>query len=355
MLHTPFYNPKLSYEKNYENGPFGAFSDGKKESINFPIKQTFCGIPIRLPFGIASGPLLNARFVKSALDKGFDLPVYKTVRTIKKACHQYPNVLPVSTKSILTIEDAQKGLITKENYDEPLAITNSFGVPSFDPEIWQKDLADAVSYAENGQIVIGSFQGTSKQNGDIDSYINDFVLCAKMVKETGCKILEANLSCPNEGTSNLLCFDTERVRKIAVAIKNEIGDTPLLLKCAYYIDQIHLEDFVKKLNEIVQGFCAINTISAKVFDENGNQALPGDGRLFSGVCGSPIRWAGVDMVKRLNKIREENNYSYEIVGVGGVSSQNDFKEYKNAGADIVMCATGAMWNPYLAKEISEIK
>ena len=29
----------------------------------------------------------------------------------------------------------------------------------------------------------------------------------------------------------------------------------------------------------------------------------------------------------------------------------DFKEYRDAGADIVMTATGAMWNGYLAQEI----
>jgi dihydroorotate dehydrogenase len=41
------------------------------------------------------------------------------------------------------------------------------------------------------------------------------------------------------------------------------------------------------------------------------------------------------------------------VGVGGVTVPEDFEEYRAAGADIVMSATGAMWNPYLAKEIKE--
>ncbi len=30
----------------------------------------------------------------------------------------------------------------------------------------------------------------------------------------------------------------------------------------------------------------------------------------------------------------------------------DFLEYHKAGADLVQSATGAMWNPYLAYEIS---
>ncbi|MEK9161093.1 MAG: diguanylate cyclase, partial [Patescibacteria group bacterium] len=40
-------------------------------------------------------------------------------------------------------------------------------------------------------------------------------------------------------------------------------------------------------------------------------------------------------------------------GVGGVTRPEDYKEYRDAGADVVMSATGAMWNPYLAKEIKD--
>ena len=60
------------------------------------------------------------------------------------------------------------------------------------------------------------------------------------------------------------------------------------------------------------------------------------------------------MVKRLKKLREELGAKYEIVGVGGVTIPADFREYRDAGADVVMSATGAMWNPYLAKEIKEV-
>ena len=34
-------------------------------------------------------------------------------------------------------------------------------------------------------------------------------------------------------------------------------------------------------------------------------------------------------------------------------TSDDFFEYRNAGADFVMSATGAMWNPYLARDIKE--
>ena len=59
------------------------------------------------------------------------------------------------------------------------------------------------------------------------------------------------------------------------------------------------------------------------------------------------------MVKRLKEIREELGYKYKIIGVGGVENMDDFFEYRNNGADFVMSATGAMWNPYLAQEIKK--
>lgn len=349
MIHTPFYDPTVSYDENYKNGPYGSFIDGKVFAEKNKPSFTFLGNAISLPFGIPAGPLLNATFVNAALDKGFDMPVYKTVRSRMYPCHPLPNVLAVHIKGNLTSEMAQDTtLIADGNYTAPLGITNSFGVPSMDPDIWQPDLKDAIQYAKKGQLVIGSFQGTG--GGGVDAYISDWVTTAKLLKETGVKVVEANLSCPNEGTANVLCLDLARTKAVLVAVKNEIGNLPLLIKGAY-MNQAYLEKFVSELSPIVQGFSVINTIAAAVVDTDGNQALPGNGRLRSGICGAPIKWAGLDMVKRLNDLRQKTGGKYMIVGVGGVMNAKDFEDYRMNGADVVMSATGSMWNPYLAQEI----
>jgi dihydroorotate dehydrogenase len=354
MLHSPYYDPEKSYEDNFDKGPFGDFVDGKKyKNIDEP-KYKFFNFPTYLPFGIPAGPLLNGKFVKAALDKGFDIVTYKTVRSKQYPCSEWPNVLGIKVNGNLTLELAEKGIIGKHEYKEPLSITNSFGVPSFDPEFWQKDLKETVEYAKKGQLVIGSFQGTTNPEHDSAKYIQDFVKLARMVKETGVKILEVNLSCPNEGTSHLLCFDLERTKEIVEAIKNEIGNTPLIIKIAYFQQQEQLEKLVNYVGKIVNGISAINTIPAKIFDERGNQALPGNNRLRSGVCGSPIKWAGLEMVKRLKKLKEKNNLFFSIIGVGGVMNKKDYDNYIGNGADAVMSATGSMWNPYLAQELKKI-
>lgn len=348
----PFYDPEKSYEDNFKDGPFGAFSElDVFKNAGKPTYELF-GNKLFLPFGIPAGPLVNGTYVKAALDKGFDIPVYKTVRTKKYPCHAWPNVLAVHPEGDLTLEQAENGLVADAHYTEPLSITNSFGVPSFDPDFWQKDLANAVSYAKEGQVVVGSFQGTA-HGGSVDAYIQDFVDAARLVKETGAKILTANLSCPNEGTAHLLCFDIERAQKVVDAIKNEIGNTPLLIKAAYFKENDALEKFVKQVASLADGITAINTIPSEIKNAQGEQALPGKGRAYSGVCGASIKWAGLSMVRRLAALREKLGMDFRIVGSGGVMNFADYAEYREAGANAVLSATGAMWNPLLAQEIKK--
>lgn len=354
---VPFYDPDLSYEENYQRGPFGAFAVAKRApGLGDDPQHTFLGLPVTLPFGIPAGPLLNGRFVKAALDLGYDLPVYKTVRTRKWASHAWPNVLAVEATGDL--HPTTNRLRGHGDYSgDALSITNSFGVPSMDPDVWQPDMADAVAHARPGQVVIGSFQGTQAEHGGgVREYIADFALGARLVRETGVRMTEVNLSCPNEGTAHLLCFDAERATAVVKAIKAELGDVKLLAKIAYFADDQALHKLLAGIGPVVDGVVAINTIPAEVVNDAGDQALPGEGRLRSGVCGSGIRWAGLAMTERLVRLREELGMQFAVVGVGGVSSAADYALYRVAGADAVMSATGAMWNPMLAQQIkSEVR
>ena len=352
MAQTPFYDPSKTYDENYEQGPFGAFADDKRVERKGEPNVEFLGQTVFLPFGIPAGPLLNSAFCSAAFAKGFDLVTYKTVRTRQLPCHPLPNIVPLSVEGDLTPEKVASGpLMTKASYDEPLSITNSFGVPSQTVDVWQEDMAKAVKAAGKGQVLIGSFQGTKTETGSSEAFVADYALAAKLVKATGAKVVEANLSCPNEGSGNLVCFATTSVAQITYAIKEEIGDTPLILKLAYFESEQQLRQLIGQIGGLVQGLSAINTIPASIVDSEGKQALPGEGRAVSGVCGSSIKWAGLEMVRRLARLREDLGLEYQIIGVGGVMSPPDYLEYRAVGADAVMSATGAMWRPSLAQEI----
>jgi len=354
-MNAPFYDIYATYEENFEKGPTG-LRKYKIPKRNVSPAFRFLGFPINVPFGIPAGPLPNSKFIRSAFDFGFDVIHYKTQRSVFFPSNKYPNVLFVDVNGDLTLKKAEKGLLATSKIKKKstnFSITNSFGNPSKGPSFWQKDMKKSLKYEGEGQLLVASVVGTIQKGFDDEDYYNDFAESAKLAKQTGVKIIEINLSCPNVANEGILCYSVDACYKIAKLTKETIGNTPLLVKVGYYSkDQNELlEDIVKKISPFVSGIAAINTIPAPVVDKNGNQALPGEGRLKSGICGYSIKWAGIDMVRRLADLREKLHANYEIVGVGGVMTPSDYFEYKSAGADLVQSATGAMWNPYLAFEI----
>ncbi len=353
-MQTPFYDPNKSYDENYQDGPYGEFADGQVFKDSDEPQYDFLGQKVNLPFGIPAGPLINSNFCKGAFEKGFDICVYKTVRSGVFPCHPFPNVLAVKVNGDLTLEKAEKPLVADNNYQDPISITNSFGVPSKDPSIWQEDVKKAITYAGKGQVLVLSFMGTVRENQTAEEFIADYALAAKLAFQTGAKVLETNLSCPNIGNEGLVCYNLEMTEKVCAAIRKEIGDTPLILKVGYYKSDEDIKRLVEIASKYAEGISAINTIQAEVRDKEGNQALPGNNRLRSGVCGASIKWAGLEMVKKFKKAVKELGVDIKIDGVGGVVKPEDYFEYKQAGADTVMSATGAMWNPNLAKEIKKL-
>lgn len=351
MLKTPFYDPFKSYEENYVEGPFGDFASGTKFKDSSAPANDFLGYKVNLPFGIPAGPLLNSKFVKGAFENGYDIAVYKTVRANTYSCHPFPNLLSVVEPGDLTLDRLDKPVVLDSEFKDPITITNSFGVPSKDPSVWQEDVKKAMSYAGKGQVMVLSFMGTVKKDQTQKEFIDDYILAAKLSYETGAKILEANLSCPNIGNEGLVCYNLEVTKQVVKGIRQAIGNTPFVIKLGYYKNDKDLEKVAEIANEYVDDISGINTMQAEVVNTNGEPALPGPNRLRSGLCGAGIKWAGLDFVEKLKAIKEKNNYKFSITGVGGVTIPDDYLEYKKAGADVVMSATGAMWNPSLAKEI----
>ncbi len=354
MRDIPFYDPTKSYDENYSAGPFGAFSSGEVYQEKGEPMHEFFGYKIYTPFGIPAGPLLNSAYMKGAFDKGFDIAVYKTVRSDIYPCHPFPNVLAVHPGDKLTIEKAQaEPLVADTNYTDPISITNSFGVPSKEVKVWQEDFKLADSYAKKGQLAILSFMGTVREGQTQQEFIDDYILAGKFAAQTGAKVLEVNLSCPNIGNEGLVCYNLEVTEKVCAGLREVIGSTPLILKVGYYKNDEDLERLAQIAEGYAQGIAAINTVQATIINEKGEQALPGKNRVKSGVCGASIKWAGLETIERLNAIRQREGMNFYLIGVGGVTTPADYFEYRAVGADIVMSATGAMWNPALAIDIKK--
>ncbi len=96
--------------------------------------QEFLGFRVNLPFGIPAGPLLNERFTTAAFRMGFDLAVYKTVRSRAWGCNAFPNVLSVHPRNadgslVPGSAELDEGVLADTRYELPISISNSFGVP----------------------------------------------------------------------------------------------------------------------------------------------------------------------------------------------------------------------------------
>jgi dihydroorotate dehydrogenase (NAD+) catalytic subunit len=359
IIQAPFYDPLKTFEENFDNGPFDDLQKAKPLKTKDSPKYTFLGYKVNFPFGIAAGSLPTSKHIKAAFNMGFDIATYKTQRTTIIPANQFPNVIPIDVKGDVTLEKADKGLRMADTFNEDyrkLTITNSFGNPSRGPKFWVKDVKKALKHESKGQLLVVSVCGTIVENQTDEEYYQDFADAAKLAAGTGVKAVELNLSCPNAANEGVICYTYDAVMEIVKKTRKAIDKkTKLILKFGYFTNkqQKTLEKIVDGVAPMIDAISLINTIPAAIYKKDGTQALPGEGRLKSGLCGVGIKWAGIDMVKRLNKLRNKKGYKFEIIGVGGVMAFRDFEDYRKAGADVVMSVTASMWNPHLAQEIKE--
>ena len=349
-----FYDPAHTYEKNYQEGPwgdFGAFQRNDERSYG-----VFLGHTLTSPIGIGAGILPTSRHVEAAVEAGFDPVTYKTVRRRARPSNPFPNMVRLYPKGPdIHPDDTVLGDLNMSKFDVTKeATTNSFGVPSVDTSVWKPDLARAALETKGKATLIASFMGTMQEGMTREEYIADFVETAKLVQQTGVPVMEVNLSCPNiSGVHGLVCHDIATSTAILEALHATKGNTPLLVKIAYFPPDAPLEALLDAMHRYADGVVAINAIHAKVVDKEGKQLLPGDAsRLSSGTCGRTVRWAGLAMAERIVSYKRKKGWKdFVVVGVGGVTTPEDYRLYKNLGVDVVESVTGANWRPELADEI----
>ncbi|MBI1821061.1 MAG: tRNA-dihydrouridine synthase [Nitrospirae bacterium] len=345
----PTYQIDRSYETNYQEGPL--FTGGIPKREISP-SQNFMGFKVNSRFGVPAGPLLNARWIALYAKLGFDLLVYKTVRTSAHPAHPAPNCMVLNVFGQLEEQDFGHTLVAEnptphpEEEERPVSITNSFGMPSRDPSVWQEDAEKAKAFLEAGQLFILSVVGTPQKGKDL---AEDYARAAILAKEAGADIVEINLSCPNVTTGEGSIFtDPDASSTISKKVRQALKGTPLIIKMGYISDDQKLEKVILANAPYIEGISGINTLSFKVVKPDGSQALPGPGRLQSGVCGAAIRNCGLKQTERTVEIRNRHRLDFSVIGVGGIMTVEDILSYEKTGADASMSATGAMWDPLLA-------
>ena len=343
------YDVTKSTQWNQDNGPL--FEGEIKQRTEYPNPVKLWDFELNSPLGIPAGPLFNSKFIKLYADLGFDSLVYKTVRTIERGAHPNPNIVFVDKKRI-TRDRLGQDVTTIEEPEtvEELTITNSFGVNSLTVEGWQEDFAKAKSYMHEGQLLILSCMGTHGIERDL---VDDYVYAASAAKDAGAEAIELNFSCPNlkGAKTGAIYMDPETSSTITQKVKAAIGSIPLIIKLGQYEDRNLMNEVLDKNAPNVDGIAAINTIKMKVFTPQGEPALPGEGRLTSGLCGSAILPFALETIEQIADEKAAKNYDFEIIGVGGIAKP----EHLAAGAKVAMTGTTAMWDPHFAYNYNQYK
>lgn len=345
----PVYAIERSYLENLEEGPF---FEGMIPERRFAPKEKwadFLGFSVASPIGVPAGPLLNGRWVTFAAEMGFDIVTYKTIRSRFHPAHPVPNMIYVDTHGPLTKERFQETLmqaaIPPRTLSE-LAATNSFGIPSKDPDYLIADIAKANASLAPGQVMIVSVVGTPRPGED---FAGDFAVASRIALEGGAKIIEADFSCPNVASCEGSIYSSpQAVFDISIKVKQAIGNRPLIIKIGVISEKEKLREVMLAAARAgVQAVCGINTVSMNVTKQDGTPAL-GEKRLRAGVCGGPIRLAALDFIRMAREINDEEKLGLVIMGTGGVTLPEHFDLFFQEGADVAMSAVGMLWDPYLA-------
>lgn len=363
------YDVTKTFEYNKEHGPFEKVYDKndeiKKVLGDYWIETDFFWYKTNLPIWVAAWPLYNERYMKAASKDWFEVITWKTFRTSHRLAHAshdkylWHNIVFIPTKQI-----DEKSIWTKIiwslNYKwkvEDISITNSFGMPSDTIPEWINSIMSLEKYAkEKHKQVITSVVWTPKENWTINDLALDYAFLARTAEFTWCKIIELNFSCPNVHWSEWSIYkDIDNSLIIAKNTRKFFhnSETKLLIKM-WYARKDYYKDFMTELAPYIDWIVAINTIPMEIVDKDWKQALPW--WITSWTCGKSILDMSVTAVTNLKEAKKElweKANHIKIIGCGWVMDAEWFMRHIDAGAEFVMCATAALFNPELPLQIAK--
>jgi dihydroorotate dehydrogenase (NAD+) catalytic subunit len=155
---------------------------------------------------------------------------------------------------------------------------------------------------------------------------------------------ELNLSCPNTSAGGIeFGTDPECVRRIVASCRARTRQ-PLCAKLSPVLPDIPGMALVAR-DAGADAVSVVNTLPGLLFAEEG--AAPRLGNGHGGVSGPVLLPVGVLAVARV----VERTDGMPVIGVGGVRSADDVRQYLRVGASLVGIGTAALADPRLPERI----
>ena len=166
---------------------------------------------------------------------------------------------------------------------------------------------------------------------------------AELEGSPGIAGFELNLSCPNTHAGGIeFGADLASVRRIVSQCRSRTR-LPLIAKLSPVLPDIGGIALGAR-DAGADAISAVNTMPGFLFSTNGRPRL-GNGN--GGVSGPGLLPVGTLAVSRI----VERLGSTPVIGVGGIRSADDVRQYLKAGASLVAIGTGALADPHLPERI----
>ncbi len=333
----PRYNAAETYRWNYEHAP----EPVEVEISPVPGTWTFCRRPVGSPLGVPAGPLLNGRWLLYYASLGFDVLTYKTVRSSARECYPLPNLQPVDCGALLT-----SGTSVPASSHMRGSWAVSFGMPSMEPEIWRRDIAETRRKLSPEKLLSVSVVGTIQDGWGLEELADDYARCARWAVDSGADAVETNFSCPNVSTCDGQLYQSPRdAALVAGVVREAIGrDVPFIVKIGHVRNDVEASLLIEALMPHVDALAMTNSVAATV-EADGKLLFDGQQR---GICGDATRVPSQSQTALFSRLIAQRGLALRLIGVGGALNAAHVREYLDAGAEQVHIATAAMLDPAVA-------
>ena len=293
--------------------------------------------------------MLNSKWVEAYARLGFDVLTYATVRSTFQPAYALPNIRHVDNRE-------QAAVVSRPANNGDATIAVSLGEPSMEPDVWRKDLRRARERIGDGQVLIASVVGTHRPGGDAESLIADYAQCAGWAAEAGADAIEVHLAAadPVVEQPQMVFENVPLAARILHRVRTTVG-VPVLARLGPFKTPRLLHETATRLAPWAHGYVLVHSINRRVFDDKGAPAFEGVGRERADVVGAQTFTVASRQVAEMLAWRKAGAWDRAILAVGGISTVERARDVLREGADAVLVATAALFDPLFAARFRQVR
>jgi len=302
--------------------------------------------------GIASGPLLNSKWVEAYARVGYDVLTYATVRTSEVPAFGLPNIRTVENREQAAVATTPR----RSALEGDLTLAVSLGTPSMAPDVWRKDVRRARERVGKGQVLIVSVLGATPPGGDREGLVLDYAQCAQWAAEAGAHVVEVNLAWPDPFSDQpqSIFENLPLASQILHRVRTSVS-VPVIAKLGAFRTPRLLHDTATRLASWASGFVLVHGFQRRVVDDDGHAAFEGGGRERADIVGADTFPAASRQVAEMLAWRKAGCWDRAVLALGGLTTVERAHESLREGADIALVATAALYDPLFAVRFRQLR